>query len=52
MRNTFKKHIQNTIEKLDYPIIDVQVQIPKEINHGDLTTNVAMILAKEIKQSL
>ena len=51
MRNTFKKHIQNIIEKLDYPKIDVQVQIPKEINHGDLTTNVAMMLAKEIKQN-
>ena len=51
MRNTFKKHIQNIIEKLDYPKIDIQVQIPKEINHGDLTTNVAMMLAKEIKQN-
>ena len=51
MHNTFKKHIQAIIDKLDYPKIDVQVQIPKEINHGDLTTNTAMILAKEIKQN-
>ena len=51
MHKTFKKHIEIIIGKLNYPKIDVQVQVPKQIDHGDLTTNTAMILAKQIKEN-
>ena len=51
MHKTFKNHIEIIIGKLNYPKIDVQVQVPKQIDHGDLTTNTAMILAKQIKEN-
>ena len=47
MKNKLKIHIQSILEQLNYPEIDINVQTPKQINHGDLTTNIAMIIAKK-----
>ena len=51
MNQKFKKHIELIIKELDYPSIEVNIQTPKNIEHGDLTTNIAMIIAKKINQS-
>ena len=51
MNKKFKLHITEVLEELNYPLIDINVQIPKKISHGDLTTNIAMILAKSLKQN-
>ena len=51
MKNKLKIHIQKILEALDYPEIDINVQTPKQAEHGDLTTNIAMIIAKKIKQN-
>ena len=51
MHKIFKDHIQTVLEELNYPIIDINVQVPKKITHGHLTTNVAMILAKDLQKS-
>ena len=49
MNDNFKKHIKYVLDELKYPLLDINIQIPKQISHGDLTTNVAMLLAKELK---
>ena len=50
MNKLFKNHIQDILKELKYPIIDINVQVPKKIEHGDLTTNVAMLLAKSLQK--
>ena len=49
MNKNFKKHINYVLDELKYPLVDINIQIPKQISHGDLTTNIAMLLAKELK---
>ena len=51
MNKLFKKHIKTILKELKYPNIDISVQIPKKITHGDLTTNVAMLLAKNLQKN-
>ena len=51
MNNLFKNHIQTILKELKYPDIDINVQVPKKISHGDLTTNVAMLLAKSLQKN-
>jgi len=51
MNQKFKTHIELIIKELNYPFIDVNVQTPKNMEHGDLTTNIAMILAKKINEN-
>ena len=51
MKNKLKNHIQTILEQLNYPEIDANVQTPKQIEHGDLTTNIAMIIAKKINEN-
>jgi len=42
--------INNALKKLNFPEKDIQLDNPKDEKHGDITTNVALILAKELKQ--
>ena len=49
MKNKFKLQIDSIIDDLGYPKININVQIPKKIEHGHLTTNVAMVIAKQAK---
>ena len=51
MKNKLKIHIQSILKQLNYPEIDINVQTPKQIEHGDLTTNIAMIIAKKNNQN-
>ena len=51
MKSNFKIIIESILNKLDYPNINVNVQIPKDIEHGDLTTNIAMVLSKQLKMN-
>ena len=51
MKNKLKTHIQSILEQLNYSEIDINVQTPKQIEHGDLTTNIAMIIAKQINEN-
>jgi len=51
MKNKLKIHIQSILEQLNYSKIDINVQTPKQIEHGDLTTNIAMIIAKKNKEN-
>ncbi len=50
MNKLFKNHIKTILKELKYPNININVQVPKNITHGDLTTNVAMLLAKDLQK--
>ena len=51
MNKKLKTHIKLILKKLEYPSADVNVQTPKDMEHGDLTTNIAMILSKKINKN-
>ena len=51
MKNKLKINIIKILEELNYPIVDINVQTPKQLEHGDLTTNVAMVLANKLKKN-
>ena len=51
MKKKLKIHIIKILEDLKYPYVDINVQTPKQLEHGDLTTNVAMILANKLKKN-
>ena len=50
MKKKLKLNITKILEDLHYPLVDINVQTPKQLEHGDLTTNVAMILANRLKK--
>ncbi len=45
------EQIVYTLNKLDLPLNEFSLSPPKQDDFGDLSTNVAMILAGEIKKS-
>ncbi len=51
MKNKLKINIIKILEELNYPLVDINVQTPKQLEHGDLTTNVAMVLANKLKKN-
>ena len=51
MNKKLKTHIELILKKLEYPSADVNVQTPRDMEHGDLTTNIAMILSKKINKN-
>lgn len=51
MKKKLKLNIIKILEELHYPLVDINVQTPKQLEHGDLTTNVAMILANRLKKN-
>ena len=48
MKKIIKEYISEVIISLKMPSIDIPLQIPKNKDHGDLSTNVAFILAKKL----
>ncbi|MBS1514434.1 MAG: arginine--tRNA ligase [Bacteroidetes bacterium] len=42
--------INNALKKLNFPEKSIQLDNPKDEKHGDITTNVALTLSKELKQ--
>ena len=49
-KDVFKKDLEDALRKLGISI-DVHVERPKNPEHGDLSSNVAMQLAKQLKKS-
>ena len=46
MNKDFEKHINGILKELDYKNVNIIIQIPKNLDHGDLSTPVAMSIAK------
>jgi len=51
MKNKFLDILSSTLLELNYPIDNIIIQIPKNPNHGDFTTNYPLINSKEINDS-
>jgi len=51
MKNNIIKNITNALLELNYPINKLNVQKTKNPNHGDYSSNIAMILAKELEEA-
>ena len=50
MKQDLSDAIREVISNLDYPQISINIQIPKDPNHGDFSTNIAMQLAMQLKK--
>ncbi|MBX7045262.1 MAG: arginine--tRNA ligase [Ignavibacteria bacterium] len=50
MKTYLHSVINNALKNLDFPEKSVQLDNPKDEKHGDITTNVALTLSKELKQ--
>ena len=46
-----KNKIQQALEKLSLPAVEYTLNIPKIESHGDLSTNLALLLANQVKQN-
>ncbi len=51
MINYIKFIIEKSLFKLNYPVKDQTIDIPKEEKHGDYSSNIAMLLTKELKKA-
>lgn len=49
MKSYLEGILKNTFKKLSYPEREIQFDKPKDEKFGDLSTNAAMLLAKELK---
>ena len=48
MKNKFLDILSTTLSELNYPVDNIVIQIPKNPNHGDFTTNYPLINSKKI----
>ena len=48
MKNTLSNALHEIITTLDYPETNIVVQLPKNPEHGDFSTNLAMQLGEEL----
>ncbi len=50
-----KKEIINTIKdaiiSLEYPLLDIAIEKPKNKDHGDISSNIALLLTKKLKKN-
>jgi arginyl-tRNA synthetase len=51
MQEEIKNYISKTLSELGYPSVDFVVDLPKDISHGDFSTNVALALSKHVGKS-
>lgn len=50
IKTYFQSILNNALKKLDISERDIQFDTPKDEKHGDITTNIALPLAKELSQ--
>ena len=43
-------NLKQCLINLAFPLIEINIQRPKNIEHGDFASNIALILAKPLKQ--
>jgi len=48
MKETLIHKIAGVLDDLDFPSENINIQIPKNPDHGDLSCNIAMLLARHI----
>lgn len=48
MKDQLHKQLTSILSELKYPSVEISFEKPKIESHGDLTTNIAMVLAKSV----
>lgn len=48
MQHKIKQYIEETLKDLELPQVDFDVELPKDISNGDFSTNVSLILSKQV----
>lgn len=51
MKEIIKNIVETALKKLNYPVPDLSVDYTKNQKFGDFSTNVSMVLAKELKKN-
>ncbi len=51
MKDYIKSNIINTLNVLNYPIIEFTIEEPKDTKFGDLSSNIALLISKELKKN-
>lgn len=51
MKEVIDLAIKEALQVLDLPLVEFSIEHPAEITHGDYACNVAMVLAKQVKQT-
>jgi arginyl-tRNA synthetase len=48
MQTKIKQYIEEILKELELPQVDFDVELPKDISHGDFSTNIALVLSKQV----
>ena len=51
VQSYLKQKVKKALQKLNFPVIDYQFDRPKFEAHGDISINLAMLLAKKLKKN-
>ena len=51
MKEKLKKVINDALIKLDVSDVDITIEVPKDSNNGDFSSNIAMQLARVLKKN-
>lgn len=48
MQQKIKQYIEEILKNLELPQVDFDVELPKDISNGDFSTNISLILSKQV----
>lgn len=48
MQTHIKKYIEEILKELELPHVEFDVELPKDISNGDFSTNISLILSKQV----
>jgi arginyl-tRNA synthetase len=48
MQSKIKQYIEEILKELELPQVDFDVELPKDISNGDFSTNISLILSKQV----
>ena len=51
MKSFVENLINNALKELDYPVLEYNIEIPKDEKFGDYSVNIAMLLARSLKSN-
>tara|TARA_Y100000590_G_scaffold430514_1_gene544194 strand:- start:616 stop:2223 length:1608 start_codon:yes stop_codon:yes gene_type:complete len=51
MKNKIINTIKDALKSINYPIVNISIEKPKNKKNGDVSSNIAFLLSKELKQN-
>ena len=51
LRETLSEALTKALKELSLSVSDIHLEFPEDLSHGDYTTNVALVAAKEAKRN-